>query len=196
MIILLKVIAFDFVGVLVNEKDIDLGEQEDKLERKFGSNLNDEDYLNFAEQTLKINNKKAIDITKNIINKLYKVRDADIFTKLKNKYNNIKIIIATNHLSYVEEFINKYFDTTYLDDVIISANINKIKPNANFYNFILEKFNIKSKELLFLDDNVENIDGANKLNIRTIKVEKNMNLYEEVCKFISEGSEDNETNNI
>lgn len=196
MIILLKVIAFDLVGVLVNEKDIDLEEQEDKLERKFGSNLNDEDYLTFAEQTLKINNKEAIDITKNIINKLYKVRDADIFTKLKNKYNNIKIIIATNHLSYVEEFINKYFDTTYLDDVIISANINKIKPNANFYNFILEKFNIKSKELLFLDDNVENIDGANKLNIRTIKVEKNMNLYEEVCKFISEGSEDNETNNI
>lgn len=193
---MLKVIAFDFVGVLVNEKDIDLEEQEDKLERKFGSNLNDEDYLTFAEQTLKINNKEAIDITKNIINKLYKVRDADIFTKLKNKYNNIKIIIATNHLSYVEEFINKYFDTTYLDDVIISANINKIKPNANFYNFILEKFNIKSKELLFLDDNVENIDGANKLNIRTIKVEKNMNLYEEVCKFISEGSEDNETNNI
>lgn len=193
---MIKVIAFDLVGVLVNEKDIDLGEQEDKLERKFGSNLNDEDYLTFAEQTLKINNKEAIDITRNIIDKLYKVRDADIFTKLKNKYNNIKIIIATNHLSYVEEFINKYFDTTYLDDVIISANINKIKPNANFYNFILEKFNIKSKELLFLDDNVENIDGANKLNIRTIKVEKNMNLYEEVCKFISEGSEDNETNNI
>lgn len=193
---MIKVIAFDLVGVLVNEKDIDLGEQEDKLERKFGANLNDEDYLTFAEQTLKINNKEAIDITKNIIDKLYKVRDADIFTKLKNKYNNIKIIIATNHLSYVEEFINKYFDTTYLDDVIISANINKIKPNANFYNFILEKFNIKSKELLFLDDNVENIDGANKLNIRTIKVEKNMNLYEEVCKFISEGSENNETNNI
>lgn len=193
---MIKVIAFDLVGVLVNEKDIDLVEQEDKLERKFGSNLNDEDYLTFAEQTLKINNKEAIDITRNIIDKLYKVRDADIFTKLKNKYNNIKIIIATNHLSYVEEFINKYFDTTYLDDVIISANINKIKPNANFYNFILEKFNIKSKELLFLDDNVENIDGANKLNIRTIKVEKNMNLYEEVCKFISEGSEDNETNNI
>lgn len=193
---MIKVIAFDFVGVLVNEKDIDLGEQEDKLERKFGSNLNDEDYLTFAEQTLKINNKEAIDITRNIIDKLYKVRDDDIFTKLKNKYNNIKIIIATNHLSYVEEFINKYFDTTYLDDVIISANINKIKPSANFYNFILEKFNIKSKELLFLDDNVENIDGANKLNIRTIKVEKNMNLYEEVCKFISEGSENNETNNI
>ena len=98
---MLKVIAFDLVGVLVNEKDIDLREQEDKLERKFGANLNDEDYLTFAEQTLKINNKEAIDITRNIIDKLYKVRDADIFTKLKNKYNNIKIIIATNHLSYV-----------------------------------------------------------------------------------------------
>ena len=81
---MIKVIAFDLVGVLVNEKDIDLGEQEDKLERKFGSNLNDEDYLTFAEQTLKINNKEAIDITRNIIDKLYKVRDADIFYILSN----------------------------------------------------------------------------------------------------------------
>ena len=192
---MIKVIAFDLVGVLVNERDIVLSNEEEKLERLFGPNLSDEEYLKEANKIVN-DETNILDITRALINKLYKVRDADIFTKLKNKYNNIKIIIATNHLSYVEEFINKYFDTTYLDDVIISANINKIKPNANFYNFILEKFNIKSKELLFLDDNVENIDGANKLNIRTIKVEKNMNLYEEVCKFISEGSEDNETNNI
>ena len=145
---MLKVIAFDLVGVLVNEKDIDLREQEDKLERKFGANLNDEDYLTFAEQTLKINNKEAIDITRNIIDKLYKVRDADIFTKLKNKYNNIKIIIATNHLSYVEEFINKYFDTTYLDDVIISANINKIKPNA-YFGFGIFSFGYFSYSIFF-----------------------------------------------
>ena len=42
---MIKVIAFDLVGVLVNEKDIDLSEVEDKLERMFGPNLNDADYL-------------------------------------------------------------------------------------------------------------------------------------------------------
>ena len=33
------------VGVLVNEKDIELSETEGKLERMFGPNLNDADYL-------------------------------------------------------------------------------------------------------------------------------------------------------
>ena len=42
---MIKVVAFDFVGVLVNEKDIELSLVEDKLERMFGPNLNDSDYL-------------------------------------------------------------------------------------------------------------------------------------------------------
>ena len=37
---MIKVIAFDLVGVLVNEKDIELSRQEDKLERMFGPNIN------------------------------------------------------------------------------------------------------------------------------------------------------------
>ena len=42
---MIKVITFDLVGVLVSEKDIELSEVEEKLERMFGPNLNDEDYL-------------------------------------------------------------------------------------------------------------------------------------------------------
>lgn len=42
---MIKVIAFDFVGVLANEKDIDLLPVEDKLERLFGPNLSDDEYL-------------------------------------------------------------------------------------------------------------------------------------------------------
>ena len=42
---MIKLIAFDFVGVLVNERDIELTDVENKLERMFGPNLNDSDYL-------------------------------------------------------------------------------------------------------------------------------------------------------
>ena len=42
---MIKVVAFDLVGVLVNEKDIELSEIEEKLERMFGPNINDADYL-------------------------------------------------------------------------------------------------------------------------------------------------------
>lgn len=180
---MIKVIAFDLVGVLVSEKDIELSEVEEKLERMFGPNLNDEDYL---KQVKKIVEKdlEVINTTKILINKLYKVKDKKIFKKIKEINENVKIIIATNHLSFVKDFIKESFNIDYLDDIIISAEIHKIKPNLDFYQYILNKYSIESKELLFLDDNINNINGAQALGINTIKIEKDTNLIDEISKFI------------
>lgn len=182
---MIKIIAFDFVGVLVNEKDIELTEIEDKLERMFGPNLNDSDFL--------INARKYIDkdsilmrTTEELISKLYKIREKDLFKNIKNKYNNIKIVIATNHVSFVRNFIGETFGVEDLDDIIISAEIHKIKPNSDFYEHILKKYNITPKELLFLDDNEDNVEGAKKLGINVIKVDKETILSEEIFKFINE----------
>lgn len=54
---MIKVIAFDLVGVLANEKDIELTSEEEKLERMFGKNINDSDYLLEAR---KIINKDSV----------------------------------------------------------------------------------------------------------------------------------------
>lgn len=180
---MIKVVAFDFVGVLVNEKDIELTEVEDKLERMYGANINDLEYLFNAKEYFN-NDSILIKTTEDIINKIYKIRDSEIFIKLKTKYKNVKLIIATNHVSYVRSYIEKTFGAEYLDDIIISAEIHKIKPNENFYVHILEKYDLKPNELLFLDDNIKNIDGANKLGINTIIVTKDTNLYEKVSDFI------------
>ncbi len=181
---MIKVIAFDLVGVLVSEKDIQLSETEDKLERMFGPNLNDSDYL-FEARKIVEKDSIIMNTTETLIDKLYKVRDREIFKKIKNINKNVKIIIATNHLSYIRNFIGENFDVEYLDDLIISAEIHKIKPNSDFYEYILNKYNIESNELLFLDDNKDNILGAKELGVHTIKVEKDTNLIEEICNFIS-----------
>ena len=180
---MIKVIAFDLVGVLVTEKDILLSNEEDKLERMFGDNLNDADYLIEAK---KIINSDSIIMktTENLIDKLYQVKDKDLFKKLKEKYPNIKIIIATNHVSFVRNFIDKYFENNYLDDILISAEMHKIKPNKDFYELILKKYNLLPVELLFLDDNIKNINGADVLNIKTITVNKDTNLFLEIQKVI------------
>ena len=162
---MIKVITFDLVGVLVNEKDIVLSDEEEKLERLFGPNLSDEDYLKKAKEIV-CNEKNIVNITKILINKLYKVKDKDLFKKIKEIDSNIKIVIATNHVSFIRNFIDTYFDTSYLDGLIISAEINKIKPNLDFYEFILDKYKINANELLFLDDNIENVNGAKKLGIQ------------------------------
>lgn len=182
---MIKVIAFDLVGVLVNERDIVLSNEEEKLERLFGPNLSDGDYLRAAKNIVDVNI-NVINITKILINKLYKVKDKDIFKKIKKIDSNIKIVITTNHISFVKDFINNNFDTMYLDDLIISAEINKIKPNLDFYKYVLDKYKIEANELLFLDDNMENINKAKELGIQTIKVEKNSNLVSEVELYIKD----------
>lgn len=182
---MIKLIAFDLIGVLAFESDIELSKEEEKLERLFGPNISDEEYLNDAYNIINKDNNTIENITKDIINKLYYIKDKYIFTKLNKEYPNIKLIIATNHVSYVIEFINNSFDTTHLDDIIISANIHKIKPNSNFYIHILNKYNIKPNELLFLDDNINNIKGANSLGINTIKIEKNIDLYKTVKDYLN-----------
>ena len=182
---MIKVVAFDLVGVLVNERDIVLSNEEEKLERLFGPNLSDGDYLRAAKNIVDVNI-NVINITKILINKLYKVKDKDIFKKIKKIDSNIKIVIATNHISFVKDFINNNFDTMYLDDLIISAEINKIKPNLDFYKYVIDKYKIEVNELLFLDDNMENINKAKELGIQTIKVEKNSNLVSEVELYIKD----------
>ena len=85
----------------------------------------------------------------------------------------------------VKKYINKSFNIKLLDDIIISADIGKIKPNLDFYEYILDKFNIEASELLFLDDNIENINGASSMGINTIKVDATMDLVEEINKYIT-----------
>ena len=180
---MIKVIAFDLVGILVTEKDIDLPTEEDKLERMFGANISDEEYIKSASKIID-NEQNIINITKEIINKLYAVKDKDLFKKIKEKNNDIKIVIATNHVSFVKDYIYKYFDNTYIDDIFISAEIHNVKPNADFYKAILDKYNIKPNELLFIDDSQTNIDGAKALKINTIKIEKDSNVSYEIINYL------------
>ena len=73
-----KLIMLDLVGVLIFEKDNVLNDKEDKIERLFGPSLSDEEYLN-NEINIIYDKNELIDITKDIINKLYYVKDKDIF---------------------------------------------------------------------------------------------------------------------
>ena len=176
---MIKVIAFDLIGVLAYEKDIALSAEEEKLERLFGPNLSDEDYLNSA---LKITDKDVITITKNIINKLYEIKDKDIFKKIKVVNSDIKLLIATNHVSLVREFIENSFEM--VDDIIISSQIHKIKPNIDFYEYILDKYNINADELLFFDDNEENVQSAKSIGINAVKVQNNTDLLQKIVQEI------------
>lgn len=108
------------------------------------------------------------------------------YSQVNFAYNSNKI--EGSHLSEDEteeifvtnSYIPKSDDVVKLDDLIISAEISKIKPNLDFYKYILNKYKIKANELLFLDDNIKNINSARKIGIQTIMVEKSINMIDEI----------------
>ena len=178
---MIKLIAFDFVGVLVREKESVLTDVQSNIERCFGPNVSDEQFFNdvknrFGYDKTLIENEVPI-----IINSLYKKRDEYLIDKLKQVFWG-KIIVATNHISYIDTFINNNFN---VDDTIISANINKIKPNEDFYYEIIKKYNLLPNEILFLDDNRANIVGAQAIGINTILVDRNTDIYSEILKVLN-----------
>ena len=178
----MKVIGFDLVGVLVREISFDLSDVQDKMERLFGKNKSDIEYNKNVQE--KISNE--IDIEENIkyiINNIYQVKFPDLISELKNKFPNTNIIIATNHVSYIRDYIENNFDMDLIDKVYVSAEINLIKPDVEFYQYILNDLNIKASDMLFLDDNVDNINGARKLEINTIKIDNDTDILKAINNY-------------
>ena len=62
--------------------------------------------------------------------------------------------------------------------------MNTSKPDTSFYEYILNKYNLKPHELLFIDDSQMNVDSAKRLGINTIKINDGDDVYEKVVKFL------------
>lgn len=67
-----------------------------------------------------------------------------------------------------------------IDGIVVSGDEKLIKPDPKLYQVLLDRYNLKAKESLFIDDNLKNIETAQDLGFHTIHVTKETNLEEEV----------------
>ena len=182
---MIKVIAFDLVGVLVRETDFQLNEIESKIERLFGPNKSDQEFLSLVRQNIiQLSDSEIISVVNTIINSIYEIKlDIDKLKLLKENHPDIKLVVATNHVSCIQDYILKTFGNLF-NKIYISANMNATKPDSKFYNNILKDLNISAEEMLFLDDSENNIIGAKQCEIKTIHVTKQMDILHEIECFL------------
>ena len=64
-----------------------------------------------------------------------------------------------------EEEYDKFYNL--FNKVYYSHKIGIRKPNAEVFRLILDENNLKTKEVLFVDDSPNHIEGAKKLGIQT-----------------------------
>lgn len=94
----------------------------------------------------------------------------DLLVQLKQQYN-LFLLSNTNHIHLKQ--ISKYLLQQFgLNDISVcfhkayySCNYGLRKPDAAFYNLVLNENKLNPAETLFVDDNFQNIESANALHL-------------------------------
>jgi len=96
----------------------------------------------------------------------------------KLKKEGIKCYLATNQEKYRTNYLkNEMKFGEIFDGIFSSSHIGYKKPSTEFYKFILDKINVSTKEIFYLDDDAKNIESAKELGIESY-------LYKDFDEFI------------
>ena len=106
-----------------------------------------------------------------------------ILEKLKD--HNYECYVLSNWSA--ETFIGMVDDYPFLklfDGLLISGEDRLIKPDAAIYELAITRFNLTTQETVFIDDKLENIEAAKKLNFKTIHLVDPNIIELEIEKFL------------
>ncbi len=75
---------------------------------------------------------------------------------------------------------DRYDFFALLDGIVVSGDEKLIKPDPKLYQVLLDRYNLKANESLFIDDNIHNIEAARAMGFHTIHFTNTMDLEKEV----------------
>ncbi|MDM8159955.1 HAD family phosphatase [Labilibaculum sp. K2S] len=104
--------------------------------------------------------------------------NAALIKDLKDKY---RLFGLTNWSAETFPIVfDQYSFFKELEGIVVSGTEKIIKPDARIYQLLLTRYGLTANESLFIDDNQENIDAANRLGFNTIPLLKGVNLKDEL----------------
>jgi len=203
---MIKAIIFDLGSVLVGNEwwviykkiaqELNISEEKVKeikrpLLGKWGTGEIDEEkfWKEFEKQAgIKINRK----FTKDLWFRTYRDNTKDInksweiLAELKAQKVDLALItnIIPPHVRANEETgrINKLKDLGF-KVLVMSCNVGVCKPDPQIYKIALKKLNLSAEECVFVDDILDNIEGAKKLGIQGIHFQTPEKLREDLIKI-------------
>lgn len=187
----IKNIIFDIGNVILKFKYIDIIDKfvknEDEKQFIINNVINSPEWLKYSIiDTGYITQKEAIQIVKDRTNHIndelielfwstyndYAKVNEEAINIIKNlKLRGYNIYLLSNINQYTVDFINKTSDLFgIVDGYILSYQVHQIKPYQSIYKNLINKYNLKPSECIFIDDNQKNIDTGNLVGFKSIKV--------------------------
>lgn len=100
------------------------------------------------------------------------------------KQKGYKIYILSN---YPESLFNKHTEyADFMDDIdglMVSYMIHKAKPAEDIYKALCDKYGLDRSESIFFDDRAENVEGAVKFGMKSVKILSEQVLLDELDRF-------------
>ena len=200
----IKAVIFDIGGVLqLGNPSFEHPNVHSYIAKKLGINLDqyfdsiDTPYAKSIEK--KISEKKALKImARNLKTNPSELRE--LYFKAYRKYYTLnkkllefafrirkrgyKIAILSDQWYLSKKALASKNLYNGFDEIIISCDVGLRKPNPEVYRLILKKLKLKSKEVIFVDNQKWNITPAKKLGMKTILFKNNKQAIQEISKLL------------
>lgn len=178
----IKAVAFDLARAFIKVRDSKLNPTEKKLSEAFDYKVGKQIFWDWASEKTGLSKKVLEKISWDTINKLYEIREPDIFKKLPK----VKFATASNHLSMIKDWLKLkgVYDKFYCH--VISEDIHFMKPSKEFYEVLIKRLDEKPEDILFVDDKEDNIEGAKNFGLKTLLYDGQKSLSESVLEVLNE----------
>lgn len=106
----------------------------------------------------------------------------DMIKDLKSKNYRIGLL-SNNYIKLRQQMIDE--DTIkYFDSVIISAEVRYQKPEPEIFDILFKKLELESNEVIFIDDTLKSLEGADKIGYIPILYKDNKSLKSELSSIL------------
>ena len=88
----------------------------------------------------------------------------DVVAGLRKR--GIRVCLATNQQSYRADFMTNDLNyATFFDELFFSCQLGALKPDQRFFYLIQERLGVDPSEILFIDDQLKNVEAAQSLGM-------------------------------
>ena len=107
----------------------------------------------------------------------------DYVKELKERGYKIYLLSNASHRC-LDEYFETFEVSKYFDGKVVSAFVNRVKPERDIFEHLLNKYNLKKEECVFIDDAIQNVDGAIFYGIKALVFYGDTNEFKEKLELI------------
>lgn len=110
-------------------------------------------------------------------------KNVEVLRKLADTDYELFGLTNWSHETFPYALANYDFFELFKGKIVVSGEEKLIKPDPKIWELLLDRYSIKAKESVFIDDNAKNIEAAKTLGFITVHVTEETDLRTELEKL-------------